>query len=217
MVRSFYMAKKTQKKQSAKNTVKKTKAKAKKTMKKPAKKAMVKKAVSKKKPAKKQNRKEKIVAVSGGFDPVHIGHVRMFKEAKKLGDKLVVILNNDNWLVGKKGYAFMPEEERKEIILAFAEVDEVILTGHQPNYTDRSVCAELEAIRPHIFANGGDRSPEGDPVPEVELCNRLGIKLVYNLGHGGKVQSSSWLLKKHEDFKQKAKSSSAKKATVKAR
>lgn len=141
-------------------------------------------------------KKPVVVAVSGGFDPVHIGHIRMFEEAKKLGDKLVVILNNDNWLHGKKGFAFMPEKERREILLAFEHVDEVVLTGHEPGYTDRSVCKELEAVRPDIFANGGDRHPEGDPVPEVELCNRLGIQLVYNIGHGGKVQSSSWLTKR---------------------
>lgn len=140
----------------------------------------------------------KIVAVSGGFDPIHIGHVRMFKEAKKLGDELVVILNNDNWLIDKKGQPFMPEHERKEIIEALDGVDRVVLTDHQPGdyFIDRSVCRTLEAIAPHVFANGGDRKPDGDPVPEVELCNRLGIELAYNVGHGGKVQSSSWLIAK---------------------
>ena len=138
----------------------------------------------------------KVVAISGGFDPVHVGHIEMMKEAKNLGDKLVVILNNDNWLVAKKGFAFMPENERKAIIEAIRYVDEVILTNHPQNTTDTSVCAELEALKPHIFANGGDRKPDGDPVPEVELCNRLGIELVYNVGKSGKIQSSSELVKK---------------------
>ena len=71
----------------------------------------------------KKNSSKIIVAVSGGFDPVHIGHVRMFKEAKALGDRLVVILNNDNWLIKKKGFVFMPQEERKEIIEAIKCVD----------------------------------------------------------------------------------------------
>ncbi len=140
--------------------------------------------------------KRKVVAVSGGFDPVHIGHVRMFKEAKKLGDKLVVILNNDNWLKYKKGYVFMDEKERKEIVESFDVVDEVLISFHKKTPKDMSVCAELAKVRPHIFANGGDRKPEGDPVPEVALCEKLRIDLAYNVGQGGKVQSSSWLLGK---------------------
>jgi cytidyltransferase-like protein len=144
---------------------------------------------------------KRIVAVSGGFDPLHIGHVRMFQEAKKLGDHLVVILNNDNWLRTKKGFSFMPETERKEIIEAIHCVDEVIITSHELDDMDRSVCRELSKIRPHVFANGGDRKPDGDPVPEVMLCQELGVELIYNIGAGGKVQSSSWLVdaaRKHE-------------------
>ena len=90
----------------------------------------------------------------------------------------------------------MTENERKEIIEAIGCVDEVILTGHSKNTKDISVCNELKKIKPHIFANGGDRKPDGDPVPEVALCNELGIKIVYNIGHGGKVRSSSELVKK---------------------
>lgn len=141
-------------------------------------------------------KKRKVVAVSGGFDPIHIGHIRMFQEAKKFGDELVVILNNDNWLKDKKGYSFMPEAERKEILEAIKGVDRVVLTDHSPGDPDRSVCRALREIKPDIFGNGGDRHPEGDPVPEVDLCNKLGIKLVYNLGIDGKVQSSSWLIAK---------------------
>ena len=137
---------------------------------------------------------KKVVAVSGGFDPIHIGHVRMIREAKQLGDYLVVIINNDNWLRHKKGSAFMPQEERKEIIEALSGVDEVIFTSHGETVTDRSVCAELRLIKPHIFANGGDRKPDDDPVPEVALCEELGIEMVYNVGKGGKIQSSSWLI-----------------------
>lgn len=140
--------------------------------------------------------KRKIVAISGGFDPIHIGHVRMFKEAKALGDELVVILNNDNWLATKKGFSFMPEEERKEIIEAIAGVNRVVITDHALGDADRSVCRALREIKPHIFANGGDRKPDGDPVPEVDVCDELGIEMVYNIGTGGKVQSSSWLIAK---------------------
>jgi D-beta-D-heptose 7-phosphate kinase/D-beta-D-heptose 1-phosphate adenosyltransferase len=134
---------------------------------------------------------EKVVAVSGGFDPIHAGHVRMFKEAKKLGTKLVVILNNDNWLSKKKGYVFMSEGERKEIIRALLDVDEVIVTRHEKDDEDVSVCKALEEVRPNIFANGGDR--KADNIPEYRLCNKLDIKMVFNIG-GGKIQSSSELV-----------------------
>lgn len=138
--------------------------------------------------------KKKVVAVSGGFDPVHVGHIRMFKRAKALGDYLVVILNNDNWLRHKKGSAFMPEAERKEIIESLACVDEVILTFHPKIVTDRSVCTELRTLKPNIFANGGDRRNTGD-IPEAAVCAELDIEMIFNIG-GEKVQSSSWLIEK---------------------
>ncbi len=143
----------------------------------------------------KKNTKQRVVAVSGGFDPVHIGHVRMFEKARKLGDKLVVILNNDNWLRKKKGIVFMPETERKEVIRAFRAVDEVIITKHPKDPEDMSVCAELKRIKPNIFANGGDRK-KGN-IPEVSVCEEIGAKMVFGIGPGGKVQSSSWLLSEY--------------------
>ena len=143
------------------------------------------------------------VAVSGGFDPIHIGHVEMMKEAKALGDKLVVILNNDNWLKKKKGFVFMNEQERKAVIEAIRYVDEVVLTSHKPNTEDMSVCNDLEALKPDIFANGGDRKTDGDPVPEVELCERLGISMVYNVGKSGKIQSSSELVRQAKNVSNK--------------
>lgn len=141
-----------------------------------------------------RGRKKIVVAVSGGFDPIHAGHVRMFKKAKALGDELVVILNNDNWLRKKKGYAFMPERERKEVLEALSSVDRVVLTRHHRHPEDMSVCAELRALKPDIFANGGDRH-QGN-VPEVAVCKEIGCMMVDNVGRGGKVQSSSWLLEK---------------------
>ncbi len=142
-------------------------------------------------------RKTILVAVSGGFDPIHIGHVRMIQEAKKLGDKLVVIMNNDNWLKKKKGYAFMPEKERKEIIEAIRGVDEVVTTNHASNPEDMSVCGELQRVKPNIFVNGGDRFK--DNIPEVAVCESLGCKMVFGIGQGGKAQSSSELLKKFSE------------------
>lgn len=147
--------------------------------------------------AKSTKRKKIVVAVSGGFDPIHIGHIRMFQRARALGDELVVILNNDNWLKKKKGFSFMPERERKEVIEALRMVDRVVITKHKPNDPDTSVSRELRAIRPDIFANGGDRKIGN--IPEVAACKAIGCAMVFNVGKGGKIQSSSWLLKKHFD------------------
>lgn len=143
----------------------------------------------------KKKNKKIVVAVSGGFDPIHIGHIDMFGEAKELGDELVVILNNDNWLQKKKGHVFMPQQERKEIIEALKPVDRVILTDHKPNPNDMSVCRELEKLRPDIFANGGDRTKQN--IPEVATCEKINCKMIFGVGKRGKIQSSSWLLDKY--------------------
>jgi cytidyltransferase-like protein len=149
---------------------------------------------------------KKVVMVSGGFDPVHIGHVRLFQEAKKLGDELVVVINNDNWKRKKGRHVFMPDEERKEIIEALACVDRVFITGHSKNPKnpkEMSVSKELKKIKPHIFANGGDRNEEDARNPnsslyyDVKTCRNLGIEMVFNVGYGGKVRSSSELLKEY--------------------
>ena len=147
--------------------------------------------------AKEKYGKEVVVAVSGGFDPIHIGHIRMFNEAKALGDKLVVIINNDNWIKQKKGKVFMPDTERKEVIEALQAVDEVVLTDHQPGCEDMSVCDALKKVRPDIFANGGDRF--ADNVPEAIVCDEMDCQTIFNIGHGGKIQSSSWLIKGQRD------------------
>ncbi|MBI2640506.1 MAG: adenylyltransferase/cytidyltransferase family protein [Candidatus Sungbacteria bacterium] len=133
------------------------------------------------------------VAVSGGFDPLHSGHLKLIQAAGKLGDKLVVILNNDQWLKRKKGYVFMPQDERKKILEFLVGVDRVLLTGHAANPKDMSVSAELRKLRPDIFANGGDRTRKN--IPEAAICKSLGCRTVFGVG-GKKVQSSSWLLEK---------------------
>ena len=140
----------------------------------------------------------KTVAVSGGFDPIHIGHVRLINSAKELGDKLIVIINNDNWLKKKKGYSFMKEEDRVEIIKNLKAVDEVILTSHEENTEDMSVCVELKKIKPTIFANGGDRKQ--DNIPEYKLCEEIGITMIFNVG-GEKLRSSSELVKEANEKK----------------
>lgn len=143
--------------------------------------------------------------VSGGFDPVHVGHVRLFNEAKKLGDELVVVINNDNWLKLKKGYAFMPEHERKEIIEAFHSVDRVLLSSHKKNTKDISVSEDIRRLRPHVFAKGGDRHSGNIPSPEVFVCNEIGCEIVNGIGHGGKIQSSSELIKRVQKNKKLAR------------
>lgn len=133
---------------------------------------------------------EPTVALSGGFDPIHKGHVRMILAAAEYGD-VIVILNSDEWLHRKKGYVFMEWEERAEVVMAIKGVVDVVLAKDD----DDTVCKSLEDIHPTYFANGGDR--KDDNVPEVELCHDLGIELLWNVG-GGKIQSSSELVQRAE-------------------
>ena len=127
-----------------------------------------------------KNKKPIVVAVSGGMDPIHIGHIRLIQEAKKLGDELVVILNNDNWLKKKKKHIFMHQEERKEILASIDGVNLVVLTNHLRNPKDMSVSREILKIKPDIFANGGDRKAEKD-ILEGDACRKVGCKLVFNV------------------------------------
>ena len=136
---------------------------------------------------------EKIIVVSGYFDPLHFGHIEYFELAKKLGDKLIVILNNNKQCILKKGLFFMPQEERKVILEALNCVDDVFLSIDE----DKTVCKSLEAVKPNIFAKGGDRYSY--EIPEADICKKLGIKIVDGLGK--KIQSSSDLVKKSKEKK----------------
>ena len=129
---------------------------------------------------------KKTIMVSGGFDPIHIGHVRMIEAASHHGD-VIVAVNSDAWLERKKGFIFMPWEERAEIIRALRWVKEVVPVED----SDGTVCEAISRIRPDSFGNGGDR--KGENTPEVNLCEKNNIGLVWNLG-GGKIQSSSDLV-----------------------
>ena len=124
-----------------------------------------------------------VVAVSGYFDPLHVGHVEFFQLAKDLGSKLIVIVNNNYQAEMKKGSFFMDEKDRMEIVAALRHVDEVFLSID----SDGSVCKSLEAIKPDIFANGGDRSLE--EIPETKVMKKYNIKMVDGLGD--KIRSSS--------------------------
>ena len=123
------------------------------------------------------------VAVSGYFDPIHVGHLEYLKMAKELGDSLVVIVNNNHQCELKKGKPFMDQNDRLEIVKALRFVDEVFLSIDK----DRTVCKSLEAVRPNIFANGGDRATS--EVPETPICKKYSIKMVDGLGD--KIRSSS--------------------------
>ena len=125
----------------------------------------------------------KKVAVSGYFDPLHVGHLEYLKLAKSLGDYLIVIVNSNSQCKIKKGKPFMDENDRLEIVRNLKMVDEVFLSIDQ----DKTVCMSLEKIRPDIFANGGDRST--DEVPEIVICNKHKIKMIDGLGE--KIRSSS--------------------------
>ena len=131
----------------------------------------------------------KYVCVSGYFDPIHIGHLEYFKNAKKLGDKLIVIVNNDEQAILKKGKPFMPADERIQIIKELKCVDIVVKSID----TDRTVCRTIETIepKPTYFCNGGDQF--NDIIPEAKICMERNIQLVDGLGE--KIQSSSWLIK----------------------
>ena len=138
--------------------------------------------------------RRKYVAVSGGFDPIHVGHIRMIQEAAKMG-KVIVIANSDEWLLRKKKYVFMNYKERHEILSAIKGVHEVF----EAKDSDDTVCASLLTLRPDIFANGGDRK-EGN-VPEYQLCEDMGIEMRFGVGGNDKPQSSSWLVDKVRNVK----------------
>lgn len=129
-----------------------------------------------------------IIAISGGFDPIHVGHVRMIQEAAQQGE-VHVYLNTDEWLIRKKGFTFMPFKDRAEIVWSIEGVKMVIPAIDD----DGTVCENIKRFKPDIFANGGDRGPEN--TPELKLCNDLKIRTLWGVG-GKKIQSSSELVKK---------------------
>ncbi len=126
---------------------------------------------------------KKIVVTSGYFDPIHVGHIECLEKAKQLGDKLIVIVNNDRQAVLKKGKPFMSSADRCLIVSKLKMVDEVFLSIDQ----DKSVCKSIEYLKPHIFAKGGDRNSK--EIPESSVCEKYGIKIIDGLGD--KIRSSS--------------------------
>lgn len=135
----------------------------------------------------KKKQKEVVVVVSGYFNPLHTGHLVMISKAKKIGDKLIAIINNDYQVKLKGSVPFMSLADRVKIIKALRDVDEVFISIDK----DATVCKSLARIKPDIFANGGDRKSIGD-VPEYSVCQKYGIKMVDGLGK--KTRASSVLI-----------------------
>lgn len=139
----------------------------------------------------------RVVITSGFFNPLHIGHINLIREAKALGDSLIVIINNDKQVNIKGKTPFMPEHERTKIIRALKYVDDTFLSIDE----DISVGESLKSVAQKypgaelFFAKGGDRNSENIPESEKKTCQEFNIKIISNVG-GGKVQSSSWLLRK---------------------
>lgn len=128
-----------------------------------------------------------IVCISGGFDPIHCGHIELIQQAAKKGD-VFVILNSDDWLKRKKGYVFLDWEHRAKIIRAIHGVEYI----SRVDDSDGTVCEALRRIKPDYFANGGDRNV--DNTPEQDVCRELNIRMLWGIG-GSKMAGSQDIVK----------------------
>ena len=137
----------------------------------------------------KETTRKKTVMVSGGFDPVHIGHIRMILEASKHGD-VIVVANSDDWLYRKKGFVFMEFNQRAEIL---ASIKGVIKVSGVDDH-DGTVCEAIRRHKPDYFANGGDRKKHN--TPEQAVCNELGVEMLWGVGGDSKANSSSELIER---------------------
>lgn len=139
-----------------------------------------------------RTRNKKLVCISGGFDPIHVGHLKLFEESARLG-RVVVILKGDKRLKRKKGLIFQNQNDRKYIVEHFKGIDHVYIYDSSNNHHD-DFSEALELIKPDIYAVGGDKKMENVRPEVIDCCNRLGIQLIYGVG-GDKIHSSSFLLK----------------------
>ena len=129
------------------------------------------------------------IMVSGGFDPVHIGHIRMILEASTHGD-VIVVANSDEWLFRKKGFVFMEFSQRAEILASIKGV--VKVSGVDDS--DNTVCEAIRRLKPDYFANGGDRGRNN--TPEQTLCDEIGVEMLWGIGGENKANSSSTLVER---------------------
>ena len=136
-----------------------------------------------------KEQRRKTVMVSGGFDPVHIGHIRMILEASEHGD-VIVVANSDDWLYRKKGFVFMEFDQRAEILASIKGAIKV--SGVDDS--DTTVCEAIRRLNPDIFANGGDRKKHN--TPEQAVCEELGVEMLWGVGGERKANSSSSLVER---------------------
>lgn len=136
--------------------------------------------------------------VSGGFDPVHVGHLNMFQDAKKLANKVIVLLNNDGWLIKKKGKPFMNQNQRKQILEEFESISKVIIQNSSEKSSSLAIkeFAIKNKDKNICYCNGGDRSDIKN-IHEAEICNEFNIKLEFGVGGKNKIESSSQLTKNY--------------------
>jgi cytidyltransferase-like protein len=139
-----------------------------------------------------------IVLVSGGFDPVHSGHIKLIEDASNYG-KVVILLNSDKWLQNKKGVEFLPFKERKIIMMALKNVLDVISCGNVDETCLDGIKKAIEKYQNNKikFANGGDR--DNNTTPESVFCQKNNVELLWGIGGENKLNSSSWILKKWRD------------------
>jgi len=136
----------------------------------------------------------RVVIVSGGFDPIHSGHINHFLEAKKLGDILIVGLNSDEWLTRKKGKPFMPIEERLAVVKSMRPVDSAVAFNDDDNSSISLIKQALILFDDVLFANGGDRTQ--DNIPEIDEFDKdPRVQFAFGVGGSHKQNSSSWILK----------------------
>ncbi len=138
--------------------------------------------------------KKKLILISGGFDPIHSGHIAMIEEASKYGD-IVVLLNSDKWLINKKGKFFLPFEERKVIMLALKNIIDVIDFNDDDKSCIDGIKKAINKYPSHKinFANGGDRNDK--TTPETDFCIKNNVETLWEIGGNYKKNSSSWILK----------------------